>query len=422
MKKTSIFLMLFLFSLTLFSQDESTNTADTLRKDALNVYMDASSYLKQKIPYINYVRDIKVADLVIISASERTGSGGREYTLFLEGQGKCAGMIDTIKYSTSPDETYEQRRDKEVKNLEMGLIRYVLKTPLAQYMDIKFTEPISSEVSTDKWNNWVFKTSLSGYTYGQSTFKSSNASGRISASRVTEDWKLDFSSRYSSGKDEFEIDDEIYKSTTILKSANALVVKSINNHWSIGGNGSVLSSTYSNYDLRVSVMPGIEYNVFPYSESTRRQFRFLYSIGYMYNNYTDTTIFNKVEEGLFSQSLSGSFEVIQKWGGVDLSVSWSNYLRDFSENSLSLDGYISWRIAKGLSVDIGGSFTFIHNQISLVKGGASTEEILLRRKELETDYNYFMHFGFSYTFGSIYNNVVNPRFGSSGGGGMMIMY
>ena len=168
-------------------------------------------------------------------------------------------------------------------------------------------------------------------------------------------------------------------------------------------------------------MPGIEYNVFPYSESTRRQFRFLYSIGYIYNNYTDTTIYNKVEEGLFSQSLSGSFEVIQKWGSVDLSVSWSNYLRDFAENSLSLDGYISWRIAKGLNVNMGGSFAFIHNQISLVKGGASTEEILLRRKELETDYNYFMHFGFSYTFGSIYNNVVNPRFGSSGSG-MMIMY
>jgi len=28
---------------------------------------------------------------------------------------------------------------------------------------------------------------------------------------------------------------------------------------------------------------------------------------------------------------------------------------------------------------------------------------------------------FSYTFGSIYNNVVNPRFGNSRGGGMMII-
>ncbi|MEE4215755.1 MAG: hypothetical protein V2I34_11870 [Bacteroidales bacterium] len=74
-----------------------------------------------------------------------------------------------------------------------------------------------------------------------------------------------------------------------------------------------------------------------------------------------------------------------------------------------------------LSINLGGSFAFIHNQVSLVKGGASSEETLLRRKELETNYNYFMHLGFSYTFGSIYNNVVNPRFGGGGGGGMRII-
>jgi len=49
-----------------------------------------------------------------------------------------------------------------------------------------------------------------------------------------------------------------------------------------------------------------------------------------------------------------------------------------------------------------------------VKGGATTEEILLHRKELETQYQYYISFGLSYTFGSIYNNVVNPRFGSGG--------
>ena len=151
------------------------------------------------------------------------------------------------------------------------------------------------------------------------------------------------------------------------------------------------------------------------------QFRFLYYIGYMYNDYADTTIYDKTKEALLAHSLRGAFEVIQKWGSIDLSVSWSNYLRNFSENMLSLSGSIDWRVAKGLSINLGGSFSFIHNQISLVKGGASSEEILLRRKELETNFNYFIHFGFSYTFGSIYNNVVNPRFGGGGGGRMIII-
>jgi len=70
---------------------------------------------------------------------------------------------------------------------------------------------------------------------------------------------------------------------------------------------------------------------------------------------------------------------------------------------------------KGLRFNLGGGASLIHDQINLPKGGATDEEILLKRKELETNYRYYFHMGLSYTFGSIYNNVVNPRFGGSGG-------
>jgi len=421
MKRQFILFALLICSISLAFSQEETSQKDTLRKDALNVYMEASSYLKERIPYINYVRDRKVADLTIISTSERNGSGGTENYMFLEGQGKYSGMIDTLKYSSSPDETYEQIRAKEVKTLKMGLMRYVQKTPLAKFMDIRFSEPISSEVTTDKWNNWVFRISLSGFASGQSANKFQDVFGSINAGKVTEDLKMDFNLNFSNGKDEYDIGDEIYRSKTTSRGGRALIVKSIDDHWSVGGRASVASSTYSNYDLSISTMPGIEYDIFPYSESTRRQFRLLYSAGYMYNNYTDTTIYNRTEEGLFLHALSASFEVIQKWGSIDLSAEWSNFLGDFSQNELAIDGSINWRVAKGLSINLGGSYSFIHNQINLVKGGASAEEILLRRKELETSYRYFIHFGFSYTFGSIYNNVVNPRFGSSSGNRIIIM-
>jgi hypothetical protein len=61
----------------------------------------------------------------------------------------------------------------------------------------------------------------------------------------------------------------------------------------------------------------------------------------------------------------------------------------------------------------------IHDQISLKKGQASLESVLLRRTMLETNYQYYFSIGLSYTFGSIYSNVVNPRFGGAGVGGMM---
>ena len=144
----------------------------------------------------------------------------------------------------------------------------------------------------------------------------------------------------------------------------------------------------------------------------------LYTFGYRYTNYIDTTIYDKKKEGHFVQSMNVAYEVIQKWGSINLSLTYSNFTYDWSKNNLSINGYLDLRIAKGLSVSFGGGASLIHDQLGLVKGGATADEVLLRRKELATQFQIFTSFGFTYTFGSIYNNVVNPRFGNSGGGNM----
>jgi hypothetical protein len=53
----------------------------------------------------------------------------------------------------------------------------------------------------------------------------------------------------------------------------------------------------------------------------------------------------------------------------------------------------------------------VHDQIWLPAKVADDDEVLLGNKRLPTDFEYELDFGFSYRFGSIYNNVVNPRFG-----------
>ena len=47
---------------------------------------------------------------------------------------------------------------------------------------------------------------------------------------------------------------------------------------------------------------------------------------------------------------------------------------------------------------------------------STPEEILVRRRQLATNYDYNIAFGVSYTFGSIFNNVVNSRFAGASGG------
>ena len=107
--------------------------------------------------------------------------------------------------------------------------------------------------------------------------------------------------------------------------------------------------------------------------------------------------------------LSLAYKVNKKWGSINTSLSGSDYWHDLSKYNVDLYSSLNIRVLKGLSVRLSGGASLIRNQISLKKEGASYEEILLRQQQVATDYNFWMSAGISYTFGSIYNNVVNTR-------------
>jgi hypothetical protein len=129
----------------------------------------------------------------------------------------------------------------------------------------------------------------------------------------------------------------------------------------------------------------------------------------------DSTIYNKVEETLFKQELNIAFQIQERWGSVNLALLGSTYFNDFSKNRLELMTSLNLRIFKGLTLEISGSAAYIHDQINLRKGGISDADRLLQLRELSTNYRIEGGIGLTYTFGSIYNNVVNPRFGFGGG-------
>jgi hypothetical protein len=410
MKKIIIIIVSVFIGLYSFSQESETKS-DILRKDALKIFMEeADDFIRNEISYVNYVRDIKDADVYIITTSQSTGSGGNEYTFFITGQNEFAGMADTVSFVSLPNETTDVIRQKAVVTLKMGLMRYVAKTPLSKYISINFSEPMTQTVTTDKWNNWVFSPSFSTYFSGQKTYKYRYVSGSIKINRITQDWKIRFEMDYSYSINKYDLGTSIVTSDNIYKYGNAMVAKSLSDHWSFGGVVIIGANTYQNRDFISQITPGIEYDLFPYSESTRRQFTILYRAGSEYSSYHDTTIYNKTGESLWVHKLTAAYKVIQKWGSINVSLGYSNYLHDWSKNNINFDGDISLRITKGLSMNLYGGFSFIHDQLNLAIGGASAEQILTRQKELATQYSYYGSFGFSYTFGSIYKNVVNPRF------------
>jgi hypothetical protein len=92
------------------------------------------------------------------------------------------------------------------------------------------------------------------------------------------------------------------------------------------------------------------------------------------------------------------------------------YLNHPDQWSVRLDGRVDVRIVRGLSFNIRGNWAAVRNQRFLPADGQTDEEILLRQGALATNSKYQLNFGITFQFGSIFNNIVNPRFTDNRGG------
>lgn len=416
---------LFFLCPTLITAQENQDDIDELKKLAPKVYIDCGicdiDYIRTEITFVNYVRDRKEAQIHILITTLSTGGGGREYTIAFIGQNEFEGINDTQKYFTSRTDTSDEIREGLVKVLKIGLMSYVAKTPIASKMEISYQEKTEEGEVKDKWNKWVFSLSGSGYLSGEKTYKYHSLYSTFTAARVTTKSKINLSLSASQSKQTFELEDETLESSTESRYLAGSYIVGLNDHWSAGLYFRVASSSYENVDTAFSPSPAIEFNLFPYSESTRRQLRFIYQLTFDAVRYREETIYFKTKDNLLSESLSINLTLKEKWGSISTSLEGSHYFFDFSKNRMDIFSVVNVNLIKGLSLVAFGGGSRIHDQLSLVRGGASLEEVLLQRTQLETSYSYFFSVGFSYTFGSIYTNVVNPRFGSSGYGGMTVI-
>lgn len=403
-----------------FSQSnlQSPDNPDVSREAALRVYLDCSrcdiSYVITEVTFVNFVREPRDAQVHIISTSQPTASRGTEYALEFIGRQNFTGKNDTLKYISRQEDTESVVREGIARTLRLGLARYAAATPVAEYLDLTHDQRAAPTAVVDKWDSWVFRLSGNTSLTGEESRNTIGINGSISASRITEAFKirLSLNGNYNERNYYDDRNDEWDKYITRSESFSSQVVKSLTDHWSAGIWFSGNSTTYRNIERELSLSPAVEYNLFPYSESTRRELRFVYRIGGSDVVYVDTTIYNQIAETLFSHSLDINLQVTEKWGSARIGLEASHYFHDLDLNRLSLDGNLSLRLFRGLSLTLSGGVDMIHDQLALAKGGATPEEILLRTRELETAWEYSARIGLSYTFGSIYSNVVNPRFGN----------
>lgn len=401
---TTVFFLLF----TLQSSAEE--------KSKINVFIDCSTcdqrYLRSEISYINHVRNMQDADVYLL-INRMWGAASQIYDFTVKGRNEFEGITNKFSYSISNTYTSDEKRSTIKSVIEKSLMAYLIHTSINDEvsMDVNSSSQKQSNLlpAEDPWNNWVFDL------YGQLNFdhqqvrRNFEIRSGLNAEYVTEDWRIKSNLRYESSKLTIIEDSTSLVSLREKKNANASAVKSLGMHWSTGIFSGINSNSFQNIKRRVYVGPALEYSFFPYTEVLQKEITLAYRVGVIRQNYFEQSIFQVFNDNYMNQSISLNIRYRQPWGTISTSISGSHALNDLDRNRLELYNYANIRVFKGFSVRFSADMDLIKDQISLPSGETSLEDVLLQQRAVASNFDLTLGVGINYTFGSIYNNVLNTR-------------
>jgi hypothetical protein len=423
--------VLFLFFILFMVQSYSTmatTPSDTLKKISTTptsgvpeVYLDCRrcdfDYIRKELNFVHYVRDPNQADIHVFVTDQNTGDGGRMFEFSFFGRRGFSGTEYTLKHFIGRDATQEETREALARFLKLGLASYMLQTPQAANFMVKYTKngEIDLETSTieDPWNNWVFQAYLGSIRLNMESNKYDFYSRwGFFADKITEEWKFRFRPYFN--YDQTRIQTTPDAKPVISKrhrgGLDTYAIKSLGEHWSAGVFGKYLTFNGRNIQHEFRIAPGIEYSFLPYEMATRKSITLTYLLGYSYFDYYRETVFGKTKESLYNHQLKGMVNIKKPWGNVETGFVGSHYFHDFSRRRIEFYGQVSVRVVEGLSISFQTDYNVVHDQLALPRGEATLEEVLLRQRELATNFSLSSSIAISYTFGSKYANIVNTRF------------
>jgi len=408
---------------SVYAQD-TDSISSFQRSQALKVYLDCAycdlDYFNTNFTSVNYVVERTRADVYVQLTEMSTASGGSQYTMVFKGYGKFEKYDDTLVFSLPVYATLDKTRESILEHTKLGLVPFLLKTPVKQQMTLFIDEEgdgFNYIDQADPWKNWFFELHGGGSVNNEKTNKTYSLSGGIYISKVTPEIKFESSNYFSFSEQSFKLydgDTVIYSSFSSQRSLSIsnLFVKSVGNHFGVGATAEYLKSEYSNYNTHLRVGPAIEYNLYDYGLASTKQCRFIYHPTYEFSDYIDTTVYNETVDHRFTHSLAIMYTYLMDKWSIDAFAFGSCYLNDWSIFSTGGNVRLNYSFDKPKGLTVFGScgFSYIKDQVGLRKDGNTPEDLLLETREMETEYNYNISIGISFSFGSLYNNIVNPRF------------
>lgn len=410
-----LLMVLLLTAENLFSQ------SSTRLQPIPSVYLDCSgcdvTFIRTNITFVNYVRDQRDATIYLLIQDQRTAGGGREYTLVFSDINVQGTRNDTLRYVSSSTETADERRRNLNRYIRIGLVPFVTGTVAINRLDIFYEEPAEEEQEAveivDPWDSWVFDVNLRSNMWGQEGEFNFGLYSGFEAERTTHTWKLRARTHGEIRRRNVELTDRTLRVNRDWGSYWGMAAYSLSDHFSLGFFTGASFNRVNNIAFSAYIAPALEYNFFPYTEFQSRRFVVQYQVAPNFRRYYNTTIFLKDEELIISQELSARLRYDQRWGRVDIGISGRHFFHDTSINRIQFNPSLNVRVTRGLSVNMSGNYQIINDQLSLeLPRGVDPNDpaSIIAGVQRPTSYSYSFSFGLSYTFGSIYNNIVNPRF------------
>jgi hypothetical protein len=411
------------------SEAQLTSEARSIQERMPSVFLDCQSrrncdfdHFRTEIRFVNWVRDRADADVHVIFTTQGAGGGGMQYSLDFIGRRDMRGIDDALTYTSDGSDVQAEVRDGLTQTLKLGLLRYGVETGQGRHFAIDFRGNSNGGSGNgrngeeqdgfyDPWDHWSFRVAVSGNMDLQETRTDSRINPSFSADRVTMDWKVNTRVWANLRRDRRELAD----GTQVNNDANtwrvnALVVRSVSNHISVGMDAGGRNSVSDNQRGRVRLAPAVEYNYYPYEQATRRQFIAHYQMGMEHSNYYQETIFGVRDETVPVHQFAVQYRAREQWGNAGVGFQSSQYLHDGGLYNVGLSGEVSYRVLRGLELNVAAGAAWVNDNIHTPAAAIPDEDILLGRQTLPSGYEYQASLGLSYRFGSSVANVVNTRF------------
>jgi hypothetical protein len=379
----------------------------------ITVFLDCAycvaDRIAQETPFVTFVRDRTDAQVHVLVTYE---TAGNQYNYIVEfiGQHELKGRRDTLNYRVPLNVAVAEDQEKMARTIRLGLASFAAKAGAAPMLKITYSEPvgpIAALPTNDPWNHWAFTVSGGINGFGERSSEMTMFMGSVSAERATASSRIAVSYSNLQMKNRFDIGDTRIESTARDVMGSYALIRSTGRHWGAGLTGSFGSSIVGNRRLRLTVTPSVEYNFFPYEEYSRRSVILQFSSGLDQSEYHTETIYFRKSDALPIGVLSLRASATEQWGSLSASVDGSRYFDQRGKGHVASYLMGNFRLFKGFSLTTWGSYNSIHDQLSLPRGDATVEEVILRQRELATSYRYSLSMGLSYTFGSALSAAPN---------------